>query len=209
MQISLDEGNSWSDIYTQPGSNSAGETSFTLRNVSLATYAGQTFRLRMNYSFSTGQYYPQASSGVGWYVDNFTVTNAPQVLSSSITNTATGSSFNFSPTNAGAYLLEVRPILFGDYPSAWGPSRTVSAALNTNVTVNIANIVKTAANTFNVNFTLQNGSPTGFELWSAQTLPSAFTRETNATIQTIVPGVQYRAVITSTNAQKFFQIKPL
>jgi hypothetical protein len=46
-------------------------------------------------------------------------------------------------------------------------------------------------------------------LWSTPTLGSAFTRETNATIQTIVPGSQFRATVTSTNVTKFFQIKPL
>jgi hypothetical protein len=162
----------------------------------------------MNYDFTTGSYFPQTDPGVGWYVDNFTITNAPEVLSSAIAS-ATSSSFSFSPTNAGAYLLEVRPLLFVDYPSAWGPSRTVSVIPNTNIVVNIRNIVSTGVNTWQVNFNLLNGSPAGYELWSATTLPSVFTKETNAAIQTIVPGSQFRATITSTNTKKFFQIKPL
>ena len=209
MQISLDEGSSWSDVYTQGGTGGSGEAAFALRTVSLAPYAGQTFRLRMNYDFASGSYFPQTDQGVGWYVDNFTVTNAPEVLSSTIASTATSNSFNFAPTNAGSYLLEVRPLLFGDYPSAWGPARTVSAIANTTVVVRIASITRTGLNTWNVNFTLLNGSPAGFELWSAGTVPSAFTKETTATIQTVVPGSQYRAVVTSTNAIKFFQIRPL
>jgi len=209
MQISLDEGNSWSDIYTQAGTGGSGEAGFTLRTVPLAAWAGQTFRLRINYDFTVGNYFPQTDPGVGWYVDNFTITNAPEVLSSVIASTATSSSFHFSPTNAGSYLLEVRPLLFVDYPVAWGPGRTVSVIPNTNVVVSIRNIANTGANTWQVNFNLLNGSPTGYELWSAMTLPSAFTKETNATIQTIVPGSQFRATITSTNARKFFQIKPL
>ncbi len=209
MQISLDEGISWSDLYAQAGTGGSGEAAFTFRTVSLAPYAGQTFRVRMNYDLASGGYFPQASTGVGWYVDNFTITNAAEVLSPTIASTATNNSFHFLSTNTGTYLLEVRPLLFGDYPSAWGPGRQVSVVPNTNLLVRITSIADAGGNTWNIGFVLQNGSPGGYQLWSTPTLGSAFTRETNATIQTIVPGSQFRATITSTNATKFFQIKPL
>ncbi len=208
VQMSLDEGSSWNDIYTQPGSGGSGEGSFTLRTASMAAYAGRTFRLRLNYDFQPGSYYYQASTGVGWYVDNFTVTNAPEVMSSTIAAANTNRTFGFSPTNAGSYLLEVRPLLFGDYPSEWGPSFAVAAMPNTNVVVRITDIIRAGGNTWHVNFQLLNGNPAGYELWSATNMPAVFTKESTATIQTIVAGSQYRAVITTPTTNKFFRIKP-
>ena len=204
VQISTDDGNSWSDLYTQPGTGGQGETSFTLRTISLASYAGRTLRLRFVYDFQSGSYYYQVSSGVGWYIDDFTLTNLLQVQSSTITATSAARTFSFNPTNAGAYLLEVRPLLFGDYPAEWGPSLTVTTVPNVHVTT----IQRASGNTWNVDFTVQGGGA-GYELWSSTTVNTAFTKETSATIQTIVAGSQYRAVITTTGAQKFFRIRAL
>jgi hypothetical protein len=209
VQLSIDDGASWADVYSQPGSGGSGETGFTLRTVPLGAYAGQTVRLRLNYDFSSGSYYPQASSGVGWYVDNFAVANAAEVLASTITDAATLSSFLFTSTNTGAHLLEVRPLLFGDFPSAWGPGRIVDVVPNANALVRIIRIEKAGATDWHIDFILQNGSPVGYELWSTHALGSAFTKELVATIQPMVPGVQYRATVTSANATRFFVIKPL
>ncbi len=55
------------------GRCNAGEGSFTLQSVSLAAYTGTTLNLRFNYSFSTGVYYPDTSTGVGWVFDNIQV----------------------------------------------------------------------------------------------------------------------------------------
>jgi hypothetical protein len=205
MQVSTDEGTSWTDVYTQPGSNGAGESVFNLRTATLGSYAGRTVRLRLNYDIQFGTYYPQASQGVGWYIDDLTLSNFQEVLSSSIAAANSNRTFSISPTNSGAFLLEVRPLLFGDYPAQWGPSLTVNASPN----VRISNIQKASGNTWNINFSVQAGSPSGFELWSAGTLTNNFAKENSATIQTIVPGSQYRAVIDSAGSQKFFRIRSL
>lgn len=207
VQVSLDEGASWADVYTQPGG--AAETSFTLRSASLAAFAGRTLRLRLAYDFTTGTYYPQSSSGVGWYIDNLTVTNSPAVLLSTMAAANTNRTFAFSPTNAGSYLLEVRPLLFTDYPGEWGPSLAVDAVANTNVTIHISRIARASGSTWNIDFELLSGAPAGFELWSATNITAAFSREAAATIQPVLAGSKYRAIITSTATNRFFRVKPL
>jgi len=204
VQVSLDGGANWQDIYAQPGSNGAGESSFTLRTVSLASYAGRTLRLRLNYDLGFGSYFPQSDPGVGWYLDDWTLSNCQEILSSSIVAAGANRTFAFSPANTGPFLLEVRPLLFGDYPSEWGPSLAVNVAPNVTVT----SAQKGAGNTWNINFSV-TGTANGFELWSAPTVDVPFARETSATIQTIVAGAQYRAVITSSAAQKFYRIRVL
>jgi hypothetical protein len=141
---------------------------------------------------------------VGWYIDDLTATNVQQVQSSAIAAATPARTFNFSPGGSGSYLLEVRPLLFGDYPSEWGPSLTVTAAPNVHVT----GIQRASGNTWNINFTVSGGGA-GYELWSSSTVNTAFTKEASATIQTIVAGSQYRAVITTIGTQKFFRIRAL
>jgi uncharacterized protein YkwD len=60
-------------IYSQAGSGQPGEGAFTLREVSLAAYAGQPRYFRFYYDFTGGSYYPQTSAGVGWYVDDIQI----------------------------------------------------------------------------------------------------------------------------------------
>jgi hypothetical protein len=81
---------------------------------------------------------------------------------------------------------------------------TVTTAPNVHVTT----VQRASGNTWNIDFTVQGGGA-GYELWSSTTVNAAFAKETSATIQTIVAGAQYRAVITTTGAQKFFRIRAL
>src|SRR5258706_16455766 len=107
----------------------------------------------------------------------------------------------YSLNNRGPFLFEVRPLLFGDYPSEWGPSLAVTSVPN----VRIANIQAGSPGTWNINFSVVAGTPSGFELWSASTVNGTFAKEGSATIQTIVAGLQYRAVIASGVTQRFYR----
>jgi len=203
VQVSSDEGNTWNDVYTQAGNNGPGESSFTLRTVNLGAYAGHTLRLRLMYDIGFGSYFPQSSSGVGWYIDDLTLLNFQEVLSSTIATANANRTFSFSPTNTGPFLLEVRPVMFGDYSAEWGPSLSVNAAAN----VTITSIQKASGTTWNINFSANGAS--SFELWSSSTVDAAFTKDSTASIQTIAAGSQYRAVATVPGAQKFFRIRAL
>ena len=206
VQVSTDEGGSWTDVYTQPGSGGSGEASFNLRTVSLGSYAGRTLRLRLNYYFDSGSYYPQIDLGVGWYIDDLTLLNCQEVLSSAIASANTNRTFLFAPTNSGPFLLEVRPLLFGDYPAEWGPSMAVTSVPNVRVT-SIQPIA--SSSTLDIDFSVVSGSPSSFELWSAPTIDGTFSKEQSAIVQIIVPGSQYRAVTKPPVTQKFYRIRVL
>jgi hypothetical protein len=137
-------------------------------------------------------------------VDDLTLSNFQEVLSSSIAAANPNRTFTFSPTNSGPFVLEVRPLLFGDFPSEWGPSLALSAVAN----VQVSSIQRGTGSTWNINFNI-TGSASGFELWSSTTVDGTFSREASATIQTIVAGSQYRAVVNSSTTQKFFRIRVL
>ena len=77
VQISTDSGTSWSStVWTQSGTNESGESGFTLHEVDLSAFDGQTIQVRFLYDFSGGSFFPQTDSGVGWYVDNIQIGSA-------------------------------------------------------------------------------------------------------------------------------------
>ncbi|MCA9259604.1 MAG: CAP domain-containing protein [Planctomycetales bacterium] len=76
VQASTDGGATWSvDLFAQPGDGGPGESLFQLRTVDLSSVANQDVRFRFLYEFNTGSYFPQASQGVGWYVDDIQVSD--------------------------------------------------------------------------------------------------------------------------------------
>ncbi|QTN31190.1 hypothetical protein HZ994_02220 [Akkermansiaceae bacterium] len=93
VQASTDGGVSWTDIYTQSGSGTSGESSFNTRNVSLAAYEGSVIRLRFTYSVS-GSYYPQTSNGIGWHFDSVSFTDTSQITATNPSATVVNGSVN-------------------------------------------------------------------------------------------------------------------
>ncbi|MFA5265920.1 MAG: hypothetical protein WC378_19030 [Opitutaceae bacterium] len=121
LQVSVDEGASWVDLYTQAGADTSGEHSFVSRSASLDAYAGRVFRLRFAYTFTSGGiYYPQSDSGVGWNVDSITLTNLSTATPETTSSTIQGSSFSYTYQPGQSIGLQARTLMFGTYPTAWG-----------------------------------------------------------------------------------------
>jgi hypothetical protein len=128
VQVSADDGISWSDVYTQAGTGGAGEPGFVARSASLAAFANRTLRVRLNYTVSSaGSAFPQTTNGVGWYVDNLTFTGVQNVTAGATSSVSTGTTFSFTPAVAGSVGLQARGVLFGAYPLEWGPVAFVNA----------------------------------------------------------------------------------
>ena len=68
VQASTDGGATWEDLYVQaglPDNEQPVESVFTLRTVSLAGQAGLPTRLRFNYAYTGGEYWPYSDPGTG------------------------------------------------------------------------------------------------------------------------------------------------
>lgn len=126
VQVSLDEGASWSDVYTQAGSGGGGEADFVARTVALAEMAGRTFHLRFAYTFSDSSYYPGDGTNVGWYFDDIALTGVSAVTAGTTSATRTGNQFTYRPGAEGSFGLQARGIFYGQYPLDWGPVKTLS-----------------------------------------------------------------------------------
>lgn len=120
VQISFDDGQNWTDLYTQSGTDSAGETSFVARTVPLDAYAGQTFQIRFIYTYDGGAYYPQTDSGVGWNIDQIAFVGIYSATTGTASAIQSGGAFSYTPTSTAATGLQARGVLFGSYGMDWG-----------------------------------------------------------------------------------------
>ncbi|HEY1737501.1 MAG TPA: CAP domain-containing protein [Acidimicrobiia bacterium] len=107
VQVSTDGGTTWSSApFQQAGGN---ETSFTHKTVSLAPYAGEQINIRFSvaYAFDGGGVC-LCNSNV-WYFDNVALSNTQQVGTPTLSGVTASPSFNFDPSTAGPYAIDVRP----------------------------------------------------------------------------------------------------
>lgn len=137
VQVSTDNGQSWQDIFTQAGvqsgtTSSFGEERFNQKTIPLSKFAGQAIQVRFNYAYTCcDNFYPQTDSGVGWYLDDIAFTAVEGLTETTITDLTTEPTFVFNPPQAGDYALQVRGLLYDQYPLEWGPTQLVTAQLGT------------------------------------------------------------------------------
>lgn len=126
VQVSDNNGGSWSDVYSQAGNATDLESSFQSRSVSLESYAGREIRVRFIYRvIGSGSYYNQTTDGVGWFIDNISFTNLVDLTDAVVASTEAGA-YRFTPPAVGEYMLAVRAVVSGRrYP--FGPATFVTA----------------------------------------------------------------------------------
>lgn len=117
VQISLDDGTSWQDLYTEVGSNNTGRATKT---ISLTAYAGRFAKLRFVFAYVFGlSAYTSASSG--WYFNNINLANITEMLDGQTsTISAAQLSASFTATAEGNYVLAARTEYQGSYYTDWG-----------------------------------------------------------------------------------------
>ncbi|NJO14639.1 MAG: CAP domain-containing protein [Thioploca sp.] len=137
VQVSIDNGQSWQTVFTQPGTQSGftsslGEEQFNQKTISLAEFTGQAIQVRFSYAYTCcDNFYPQTESGIGWYIDNIVFTDTEELTEPTITNLGTERTFIFNPPQVGDYALQIRAMLYNQYPLEWGPTKLVTAQQGT------------------------------------------------------------------------------
>jgi len=202
VQVSVNGGLSWADLYNQTGSNGQGETTFTTRPFSLSAYANQEIRIRFKYEINVGTYYNQTSAGVGWYLDDIIVTNAETwtVIS---TNMVATTNFVFTPALAANYNLNVRAYLFTEFPLEWGPVKNVTA-----VAAPLSIIMsKPVLNGGQVLLDFTTTGAAGFKLTQADQVTGPWTTNLSAALTTNIPGSSYRFTTPVGPTARFYRVK--
>src|SRR5206468_4894426 len=93
VQVSEDGESSWQEVWSAVGTGDHGQTDFSPQSVPLAGFANQAVNVRFVYDYTIGSYFPQPDSGVGWYIDNISITDASELLDEAIADASPGNSF--------------------------------------------------------------------------------------------------------------------
>jgi hypothetical protein len=135
VQVSLDDGASWLDVYDAKGKYDKPPTRplqprFERRTLDLAGLGleGRVIRLRFSYEFTSGQYYPQTGRGYGWYIDEITPFGLERLVDSRIEDLPADTS-NLTVQSGGGdeFMVQVRALAFGPFPLEWGPAARIVA----------------------------------------------------------------------------------
>ncbi len=207
-QISTNTGSSWQDLWSQAGTGGSGDVSFSSINASLAAYAGKLFQIRFAYDYTSGSYYPQTTSGVGFYFDNIAVTNAEQLLNRATNSTPTNS-FCFVPSAATNYSLRVRAHI-NTRTLDWGPLYSVAATTPPPL-IQLTNGPVINGTQLQADFTVANyRAGMTFQLWMAPSPAGTWALDSSASFQTLVANSKFRVTTSTGGALKnFYRIKGL
>ena len=125
VQISLDDGLSWQDIYTEQGGSS---TVRARKSIDLSSYAGRFASIRFAFStdWSIGGY---TDPTTGWYFNSISLTNVNEMLDEQIVSiTKPNTEASLRVGHEGMYAVAARSEYQGVYFTEWGPTRAISVS---------------------------------------------------------------------------------
>jgi hypothetical protein len=196
VEASTNNGATWSDLFAEAGGANTPEAGFSPHVLSLASCAGQLTLLRFNFAFSGGSYYAQSDNAAGWNIEDIVLTNARQQVITLLDTT----NFSFTPSQAGTWLLQAQPVIFTQFPLAFGPPKIITAASVVLSPPALAN------GQVILNFTVAGVQAPLFQLLQTSQLGAAWTTNTTATLTTNMPGSSYRFTTTVGAAERFYRI---
>lgn len=208
VEISADDGASWTVVYSQAGTGEAGEINFLSREVSLAGQASRSTRIRFRYFYDNfGSYFPQTDPGVGWYIDSIAITGV-EIGVDAVSSIVATPTFAFIPPQLGEYQLEARSLIFGAFPLEWGPVLRVTAVTGgTTSPVIWMGLPILSADLLQLPFNLLSGTAGTFHLQKASAVGGLWGDDSSAGLQTIVAGSSFRFTLPRPVAPKFFRVQ--
>jgi hypothetical protein len=208
-QISSDGGKSWQDVWTKAGSGGRGDTTFTRQSVSLASFAGTEILIRFAYDYEFGGvYFKDAANGVGFYIDDISVSNAEELIDRVVSDVSGGTSFTFMPTTVADYSLRVRSKV-SDRFLGYGPAKLVSAqtGVPAQVNVRITDAQLLGADQIQVNFELTSGASANLKLESAPSPAGPWMADASASVQPAQAPTTFRAITATVGInQRYYRI---
>lgn len=201
VQVSTNCWATWDDLFVEAGDNSP-EPGFTPQTLSLAAYAGMPTRLRFNFVFTGGGYYPQSDNYIGWNIEDIVITNIQQQQVTILDTT----NFAFLAAKPGTYVLQAQPVIFNQFPLAYGPPATVTVISN-NAPVIVMNQPVLTNRQVLLNFTLSGAAPASFQLLQTAQLKLPWTTNTAAVLGTNIAGSSYRFTVTNNSAAEFYRVE--
>jgi hypothetical protein len=207
VQYSTNGGQSWVDLFTQMGTDGAGQTSFVKHAYSLAGCAGLVTTLRFDYDYLGGLLYSQSTPNVGWSLEHILITNALKLINFT-TNVTVSPDFGFIPTATGPWVLEARGMIFDQFGLDW--SAPVQLAGVTNVVAPPPPVVvmgspSLAAGQVQIPFTLTQGNASSFQLLQSSQLNGMWIA-TTAVLVTTTEGSSYQFTAPFPGVTTFYRV---
>lgn len=199
VQASTNNGATWDDLFVEAGGPNTPEPGFTPHTLSLSQYTGQLTLLRFNYAFTGGNYYSQSDNYVGWNIEDIIVTNVQQSAVTIVDTT----NFTFTPRQAGNYILQAQPVIFGQFPLNPGPVKEIVAGFTSIILMGQPIVTNGIVQ---LPFTV-TGATNTFRLLQTDHLGMAWTTNAGATLTTNVPGSSYRFTTTNGPAARFYRVQ--
>jgi hypothetical protein len=204
VQISTNGGGLWVDIFAQAGTGYSSNTAFTSHTLSLSNCAGQITAVRFNYDYVGGNYFGEISNNIGWLFNDIQIKNASQLIDFS-TNATASTGFDFVPTNAGAWVLEGRGMIFNQYGLEWSPARQLTVVTNTARPLVVLGTPAIAASQPQIPFTVIQGAPS-FTLLQASQLDGPWTTNQSAVLNTLIKGSSYQFTAPAPTGTVFYRV---
>jgi len=206
-QLSTDHGKSWQDLWSQAGQDNVSETAFQLRSVSLAGFAESEALVRFAYDFTSGSYYSNTDAGVGFYLDNITLSNIEELVAPVISAAQAGQSFAFVPPNAGDFALSARAMVSGRWLD-WGPAKLVQASVPVTPTaeMRLAMPALGPGNQASLDFEVTSGVANEYVLARAPAPLGPWTEDTAATLQQLAAGRFRFLTQTGGASQQYYRV---
>ena len=132
VQISLDNGVSWQDVFSQTGNNQSNST--VRQTIGLNGLAGRVIQMRFAFLFSEGGFY-NGGANVGWSFTNVTLGNLSELTLDNWTTLPSGNpSGNLLASSPGSYILAARTEYQGTYFGDLGAGVALQASTSTDLT---------------------------------------------------------------------------
>jgi hypothetical protein len=118
VQVSTDDGVSWEDAFSEPGSDSP-QSNFSRVTLDLSGYAQRTIRIRFNFAYLGGLAYTSGTP-LGWYIDDISLMGAETLTNMTSSALSGGGGIEFSPSSPGEYGIQARAQFFNGFYGVWG-----------------------------------------------------------------------------------------
>jgi hypothetical protein len=113
----------------------------------------------------------------------------------------------YVPAAPGAWLLQAQPVIFRQFPLAFGPPKQVTVSSNSTPVI-VMGLPAVTNHQVLLNFSVSGGVAPSFHLLqTAQLSPPAWTTNSAALLATNTPGSSYQFTVTNNSAVEFYRVQ--
>jgi uncharacterized protein YkwD len=206
VQVSTDDGTTWSDIWSQTGGSSSQSAPYQSVNVSLGGLQRVVTRLRFIYAYEfhdTGSFFNQTGYIFGWSFDDISLAGLDSGTVAGSGSVIGGSHFAFSAPSSGSYFVFLK---------ATGANRNYPLANVLEIqsvaapTVQIVSPFSPVAGSKRFDVNLSQPADVGLQVWSATSITGPWDVEAGVSSATLVSQQSFRLTLPAFTGNRFYRV---